>query len=69
MNVSDPIITIISAAYYILAGILTLFSIFSIYVLLRYARSRVLALVICLIYSGLFLTFLGQSHYLLQTLQ
>ena len=68
MNTSDPFRLIVSGIYYLAVAILVFFSIFSIYVLLRYGRNRTAGLVICVVYAAFFLTILEQSYRILLSL-
>ena len=53
---------LISGIYYFLVAVLSLFSIFGVYILIRYGKSVPFALVVCLVYGFLFLTILAQSY-------
>jgi hypothetical protein len=68
MNLSDPANLLIAGIYYIIAGILTLFSIFGVYVLIRYGKSTLLAFSVSVFYSFIFLAILGSSYATLQTI-
>jgi len=59
---------IIAGVYYVLAVIITFFSLFGVYVLLRYGQSRAFSLVVTVIYSVLFLIILERSHLLLSNI-
>jgi hypothetical protein len=62
MNYGTPENLIIAGLYYLLTGGLCFFSIFGVYVLIRFARNTLLALVISLVFSLFFLTILSESH-------
>ena len=68
MNTSNPINLLIAGIYYILVGIAAFFSIFSVYILIRYGRSRALCFSAAVIYILFFLSLLGQSHQTLLSL-
>lgn len=68
MDLSNPANLVITALYYLLSGILTFFSIFAVYVLTRYGRNTLLALVISLLYGFFFLKILTDSYQTLQGL-
>jgi hypothetical protein len=57
---------IIQAFYYILVLLVLFCSIFGIYALVRYGRSRTFSLVLSLVYIFFFLTALSQSYSALQ---
>jgi len=68
MNLSTPSNLIIAGVYYVLVGLLTFFSIFAVYILIRYGRSRPLALSIAVVYCFFFLKILGESHKILNSI-
>ena len=68
MNLSDPSNLIIAAIYYIAAGILSIFSIFGVYLLIRYGKSTLLAFSVCVFYIFIYLSILGSSYAALQAL-
>ena len=68
MNLSNPTNLLIAGIYYILAGIITFFSVFGVYILIRYGKSTPLALTIALLYSFIFLEILNQSYQTLQSI-
>lgn len=53
---------LISGIYYVLVGIMTFFSIFGVYVLIRYGQNRSLALLVSLLFTFFFLSSLIQSY-------
>ena len=57
-----PLQLTISSVYYILVAILTLFSLFAVYLLIRYGRSIVLSLTLSIVYALFFITILSQSY-------
>lgn len=68
MNLSTPANILIAGIYWVLVGIMGLFSLFGVYDILRYGKSLMFGLVISLIYSFFFLTLLAQSYSLLTQL-
>ncbi len=56
---------LIAAVYYIALGLIGFFSVFGIYILLRYGKSRTFAFVVSLCYALIFLSFLTSSQTLL----
>jgi len=68
MNLSDPANLLIASIYYVLTGIMSFFSIFAVYILMRYGRSTLLAFSVSVFYIFIFLSVLGTSHQALQTL-
>jgi hypothetical protein len=69
MDYSNPANLLIAGVYYILSGLITFFSIFTVYVLLRYGKSRALSMTISLLYSIFFLILLQQSFSTLQSIK
>ena len=59
---------LISGIYYVITGMLALFSLFGVYVLMRYAKSTLLAFSVCIFYAFIFLTILNNSYLTLQSL-
>ena len=59
---------LIASLYYIFTVLITFFSIFSIYLLIRYGRSIIFAITGSLIYTILFLKILSDSYQLLHIL-
>ena len=68
MNTSNPANLLIAALYYILVGLLSLFSIFGVYILVRYGKSTPFAIVVSIVYMFFFLQILSQSYQTLQGL-
>ena len=68
MDLTNPGNLIIAAIYYILVGIMAFFSIFGVYVLIRYGKSRTLSVVVSIIYIIFFLQILEQSYRTLQSI-
>lgn len=68
MDLSNPTSLLIAGAYYLITGILTFFSLFGVYILMRYGKSTLLALFVSLFYSLFFLTILAHSYQALQSL-
>ncbi len=69
MNTANPINIVITAIYYIIVAVLALLSLFSVYVLMRYGRNKLLGAIVCVLYALFFLTLLQQSHLALIALQ
>jgi hypothetical protein len=57
---------LISGVYYVLIAVLSFFSIFGVYILIRYGKTTPLAITIAVVYSVFFLKVLMESY---QTLQ
>ncbi len=68
MDYSNPAILIIAGIYYAITGILTFFSLFAVYILLRYGRSPMVSLVVAVFYGIIFLGLLQQSYITLHTI-
>ena len=68
MDLSNPINLLIAGIYFVITGGLCFFSIFAVYVLVRYGQSRMLAMGISLLYGFFFLTILSASYGSLQQL-
>lgn len=68
MDLSTPANLLIAGIYYVLAGGLTLFSIFGVYVLVRYGKSSLLSLVIAMLYAFVYLKILTESYATLKIL-
>lgn len=62
MEPVSPANVLIAGVYYVLVGILTFFSLFGVYVLIRYGKSRTTALGVSLLYVIFFLTILTSSY-------
>lgn len=62
MNLSNPANLLIAGIYFVAIGILCFFSLFGVYILIRYGKSTPLALTICLVYSFIFLKILAESY-------
>ena len=69
MDISNPTGLAIAGAYYLITGVLIFFSLFGIYILTRYGKSRLLTLFVSLLYGLFFLTILARSYQALQSLQ
>lgn len=69
MDLSNIAKLIISGIYYILMGILALFSIFGVYILLRYGRSLAVTGLVSILYSIFFLTAFLASFASLKAIQ
>lgn len=68
MNLSSPTNLLIAGIYYVLVGVLTFFSVFGVYILIRYGKSTPLAFTVAVVYGFLFLTILAQSYSTLNNL-
>ena len=62
MNLSTPANLLIAGIYYLLAGAMTLFSLFGVYILIRYGKSAITALIVALLYGFIYLEILAQSY-------
>jgi hypothetical protein len=62
MNLSNPANLLIAGIYYVLVAGLSFFSLFGVYILVRYGRSTPLAVTIALVYSFFFLKILLESY-------
>jgi len=62
MNLSNPTNLLIAGVYFILVAGLSLFSIFGVYILMRYGRSTPLAFTISVVYAFFFLKILAESY-------
>ncbi len=58
----DPLTEIIKVIYYLAVAVLVFFSVFGVYVLLRYGRDRFASLIAAIFYSLFFLILLQQSY-------
>lgn len=61
MNLSNPANLLIAGIYFLTVGILSFFSLFGVYILIRYGRSTPLTLTITIVYSILFLKIFAES--------
>ncbi len=68
MNLNDPTNLLVAGIYYLGAGVLSLFSIFGVYLLMRYGKSTLLSFTVSVFYIFIFLSILGSSYQSLQTL-
>jgi hypothetical protein len=68
MEFNQSITLLIAGLYYVVAGFFLFFSLFTVYVLLRYGRSRTISLVTATVYSVFFLSVLSLSLASLQAL-
>lgn len=64
----NPTNLLISGIYYVFVGIMGFFSLFGVYILIRYGRSVIFSSVLAIIYSIFFLQILVQSIRTLHTL-
>ncbi len=68
MNFSNPASLLIAGIYYLLVTVLSFFSIFGVYILIRYAKSRPLAFSVAVVYAFFFLKILSETHQTLTAL-
>lgn len=68
MDTSNPLNIILAIFYYALVGGLSFFSIFSVYVLVRYAKNQALGLGVAVVYIFFFLTILSRSYSIFQSI-
>lgn len=68
MDLSNPSNLLIAGIYYVIVGILSFFSIFGVYILIRYGKSTLLSLGICLLYTFFYLKILADSYQALHAL-
>jgi hypothetical protein len=68
MNLSNPNNLLIAGIYFILVGIMSLFSLFGVYILIRYGRSVPFSITLSVLYVFFFLTILFQSYHNLSLL-
>ena len=61
-------VLLISGIYYVFVFFISLFSVFAVYLFIRYGRSIIIALAGSVIYSIIFLKLLSDSYQLLHTL-
>lgn len=66
MDLSTPVNLLITGIYFIVTGLLSLFSVFAVYVLVRYGQSKTLSVIISLFYGFFYLTILSASYANLQ---
>ena len=69
MDLSSIAKLLISSVYYIIVGLLALFSAFGVYILLRYGRTIPLTVLISIIYAIFFLTAVAASYNALLAIQ
>jgi len=68
MNLSNPTNLLIAGLYYVLVGLVTLFSLFGVYILIRYGRSLPLAFAVSVVYALFFLKILAETYQTLHIL-
>ena len=64
----NPSNLLIAGIYYILVFFLSLFSVFGVYILIRYGKSKPFSLTLAIVYSIFFLAILAQSYGTLQSM-
>ena len=62
MNLSSPTNLLIAGLYFVLVGLLTLFSLFGVYILIRYGRTAPLAVAIAVVYALFFIKILAETY-------
>jgi hypothetical protein len=62
MDISNPANLLIAGIYYVLVILLSFFSIFGLYILIRYGKSTPFALTVAIVYSLFFLKILSESY-------
>jgi uncharacterized membrane protein len=68
MDLSNPTNLAIAGAYYLITGVLMFFSLFGVYILMRYGKSVLLALFVSLLYCLFFLIIFSHSYQAFQSL-
>ena len=68
MTPTDPSLLLIAGVYYVIVGILTIFSIFGVYILIRYGKSTLFAFGVSVFYIFIFLSILATSYSALQAI-
>jgi hypothetical protein len=68
MNSSTPTNLLISGIYYVVVGLMGFFSLFGVYILIRYGKSKIFAFVLAILYTFFFLQILAGSYQTLHTL-
>ena len=67
MSFNQSLILIIAGLYYIIAGIFLLFSLFTVYIFIRYGRSKTITLSTSIVYALFFISVLSVSLATLQS--
>lgn len=62
MDLSTPVNLLIAGIYFVFVGIICFLSAFGIFVLIRHGTDRIVALVVAIIFSALFLKILADSY-------
>jgi hypothetical protein len=65
---STPQNLLISGIYYIIVGIMAFFSLFGVYILIRYGKSVIFAFALAILYAVFFLQIFAESYATLHTL-
>jgi hypothetical protein len=68
MDAQQIIRMIVTWTYYIIVGVIAVLSLFGVYLLAAHGRSRILSLIVSLVYIAMFLAMLGTSEATLHTL-
>jgi hypothetical protein len=65
---STPANLLISGIFYVVVGIMGFFSLFGIYILMRYGKSVIFSLALAILYAIFFLQILAESYATLHTI-
>jgi 4-amino-4-deoxy-L-arabinose transferase-like glycosyltransferase len=65
---STPANLLITGIYYVIVGLMGFFSLFGVYILIRYGKSKIFAFVLAAVYAFFFLEILNGSYQTLHTL-
>ena len=65
---STPANLLISGIFYVVVGIMGFFSLFGVYILIRYGKSIIFSLALTILYAIFFLQILAESYATLHTL-
>jgi len=68
MNPTSVNNLLIMGAYYVIVGLMAFFSLFGVYILIRYGRSTLFAAAVGILYAFFFLQILAESYATLHTL-
>jgi hypothetical protein len=68
MDLSTPANLLVAGIYYLIVGLLTFFSLFGVYILIRYGKSTILSLIVAVLFSLIYLQILAQSYQTLRNI-
>ena len=68
MTPSSPQNLLISGIYYVIVGFMAFFSLFGVYILIRYGKSVIFSLILTVLYAIFFLQILAESYATLHTI-